>query len=165
MLIPIYEDTDDPRFHKAEQQKLSTTSLEAVLHSKYKSAKARNMKYALHTFQENYSIGKNYDRFTQCRDDALTHHFHKQITSPESSYLLNSQYRPIIIKMHREDNYQKTIQLLHEELDHFISLSRSQAEQIKRYEKLQKKSHQLIEKLTNDIDKANASKLHSFKKK
>ena len=67
--------------------------------------------------------------------------------------------------MHQEDNCQKTIKLLHEELDHFISLSRSQAEQIKRYEELQKKSHQLIEKLTNDIDKANASKPHSFKKK
>jgi hypothetical protein len=38
---------------------------------------------------------------------------------------------------------------LKEELDYFIKLSQAQAEQLKKYEKLQHQSHQLIASLTD----------------
>ena len=40
-------------------------------------------------------------------------------------------------------------QALREELDHFIRLSQVQAEQLKRYQNLQRRSHQMILKLIN----------------
>ena len=39
------------------------------------------------------------------------------------------------------------VQALREELDHFIRLSQVQAEQLKRYQNLQRRSHQMILKL------------------
>ena len=42
-------------------------------------------------------------------------------------------------------------QALREELDHFIRLSQVQAEQLKRYQNLQRRSHQMILKLINQI--------------
>ena len=40
-----------------------------------------------------------------------------------------------------------------EELDYFIKLSQAQAEQLKKYEKLQQRSHQLIASLTVKSEK------------
>jgi 1,2-phenylacetyl-CoA epoxidase PaaB subunit len=50
-------------------------------------------------------------------------------------------------------NNNDIINALKEELDHFIKLSQVQAEQLKKYEKLQKRSHQLIASLTDKSEK------------
>ena len=42
---------------------------------------------------------------------------------------------------------QDNIETIKEELDHFIRLSHAQAEQLKQYAKLQKRSHKLINTL------------------
>lgn len=46
-------------------------------------------------------------------------------------------------------NNDDSIEALKEELDYFIKLSQTQAEQLKKYEKLQQRSHQLIISLKN----------------
>ena len=55
------------------------------------------------------------------------------------------------------------IQALKDELDHFIRLSQSQAEQIKKYVELQKRSHLLILKLQERINQSTKPSV-SFKK-
>ena len=49
--------------------------------------------------------------------------------------------------MNPDQAQNEEMQALREELDHFIKLSQIQAEQLKRYQKLQQRSHQLILKL------------------
>ena len=49
--------------------------------------------------------------------------------------------------MNSDQAQNEEMQALREELDHFIRLSQIQAEQLKRYQKLQQRSHQLIHKL------------------
>ena len=46
-------------------------------------------------------------------------------------------------------NNHDIINALKEELDYFIKLSQAQAEQLKKYEKLQQRSHRLIASLTD----------------
>ena len=58
----------------------------------------------------------------------------------------------------------ETVEQLKEELEHFILLSNAQADQLKRYEELQKKSHKLIEKLKIELDQAKPKKTYNFKK-
>ena len=55
------------------------------------------------------------------------------------------------------------IQALKDELDHFIRLSQAQAEQIKKYVELQKRSHLLILKLQERIHQSKKPSV-SFKK-
>ena len=50
-------------------------------------------------------------------------------------------------------NNNDIINALKEELDYFIKLSQAQAEQLKKYEKLQQRSHQLITSLTDKSSK------------
>ena len=50
-------------------------------------------------------------------------------------------------------NNNDIINALKEELDYFIKLSQAQAEQLKKYEKLQQRSHQLIASLTDKSKK------------
>lgn len=45
----------------------------------------------------------------------------------------------------------ENISLLKKELDHFIQLSNAQSEQLKKYAALQKRSHELINKLTKKL--------------
>ena len=49
--------------------------------------------------------------------------------------------------MNPDQAQNEEMQALREELDHFIRLSQIQAEQLKRYQKLQQRSHQLIRNL------------------
>ena len=51
---------------------------------------------------------------------------------------------------------QKNIEIIKEELDHFIRLSQAQAEQLKQYAKLQKRSHSLIRTLLKRLNEKGA---------
>ena len=56
-------------------------------------------------------------------------------------------------------NNNDIINALKEELDYFIKLSQAQAEQLKKYEELQQRSHQLIASLTDKSEKISWKKL------
>ena len=56
------------------------------------------------------------------------------------------------------------MQALREELDHFIRLSQVQAEQLSRYQKLQQRSHQMILKLHDQLERLKTLKSTSFRK-
>ena len=56
------------------------------------------------------------------------------------------------------------LQALREELDHFIRLSQVQAKQLKRYQNLQRRSHQMILKLINQIKELKSIESASFRK-
>ena len=56
------------------------------------------------------------------------------------------------------------IQLLHEELDHFIRLSQVQAEQLERYQILQQRSHRMIQKLHYQLTQLRELRSTSFRK-
>ena len=47
---------------------------------------------------------------------------------------------------------QDNIEIIKEELDHYMRLSVAQAEQLKRYAKLQKRSHKLIKNLLQRLN-------------
>ena len=51
---------------------------------------------------------------------------------------------------------QKNIEIIKEELDHFIRLSQAQAEQLKQYAELQKRSHSLIRTLLKRLNEKGA---------
>ena len=65
------------------------------------------------------------------------------------------------------DNFSE-IDNLKDELNHFIKLSQVQAEQLKRYQELQQRSHRLIAKLHEQLENLKARKdqdnLYNFKK-
>ena len=52
---------------------------------------------------------------------------------------------------------QKNIEIIKEELDHFIRLSHAQAEQLKQYAELQKRSHTLINTLLQRLNETGSS--------
>ena len=56
------------------------------------------------------------------------------------------------------------LQALREELDHFIRLSQVQAEQLERYQSLQRRSHQMILKLNDQLEKLRSMGSTSFRK-
>ena len=56
------------------------------------------------------------------------------------------------------------IQALREELDHFIRLSQVQAEQLERYQTLQQRSHRMILKLKDQLEKLRSNGPISFRK-
>ena len=56
------------------------------------------------------------------------------------------------------------MQSLREELDHFIRLSQVQAEQLTRYQDLQRRSHQLILRLNDQLQQLKATGSTSFRK-
>ena len=56
------------------------------------------------------------------------------------------------------------LQALREELDHFIRLSQVQAEQLARYQNLQRRSHQMILKLNDQLEKLRSMGSTSFRK-
>ena len=56
------------------------------------------------------------------------------------------------------------LQALREELDHFIRLSQVQAEQLERYQSLQRRSHQMILKLNNQLERLRSKESISFRK-
>ena len=56
------------------------------------------------------------------------------------------------------------LQALREELDHFIRLSQVQAEQLERYQSLQRRSHQMILKLNNQLERLGSMGAISFRK-
>ena len=69
--------------------------------------------------------------------------------------------------MNPDQAQNEEMQALREELDHFIRLSQIQAEQLKRYQKLQQRSHQLIRKLRLQLKESEDTKTSesiSFKK-
>ena len=53
---------------------------------------------------------------------------------------------------------------LREELDHFIRLSQVQAEQLSRYQELQQRSHQIILKLHDQLERLKTLGSTSFRK-
>ena len=60
--------------------------------------------------------------------------------------------------MNPDQAQDEEMQALREELDHFIRLSQIQAEQLKRYQKLQQRSHQLIRKLRLQLKQPEATR-------
>ena len=56
------------------------------------------------------------------------------------------------------------VQALREELDHFIRLSQVQAEQLERYQTLQQRSHRMILKLKDQLEKLRSNGPISFRK-
>ena len=69
--------------------------------------------------------------------------------------------------MNPDQAQNEEMQALREELDHFIRLSQIQAEQLKRYQKLQQRSHQLISNLRLQLKESEDTKTSesiSFKK-
>ena len=69
--------------------------------------------------------------------------------------------------MNSDQTQNGEMQALREELDHFIRLSQIQAEQLKRYQKLQQRSHQLIRNLRIQLkepEDTKPSESISFKK-
>ena len=60
--------------------------------------------------------------------------------------------------MNPDQEQDDEMQALREELDHFIRLSQIQAEQLKRYQKLQQRSHQLIRKLRLQLKQPEATR-------
>ena len=60
--------------------------------------------------------------------------------------------------MNPDQSQHEEMQALRQELDHFIRLSQIQAEQLKRYQKLQQRSHQLIHKLRLQLKEPEATK-------
>ena len=53
---------------------------------------------------------------------------------------------------------------LREELDHFIRLSQVQAEQLSRYQELQQRSHRIILKLNDQLERLKTLGSTSFRK-
>ena len=53
---------------------------------------------------------------------------------------------------------------LREELDHFIRLSQVQAEQLSRYQELQQRSHQIILRLNDQLERLKTLRSTSFRK-
>ena len=53
---------------------------------------------------------------------------------------------------------------LREELDHFIRLSQVQAEQLSRYQELQQRSHQIIFRLNDQLERLKTLGSTSFRK-
>ena len=53
---------------------------------------------------------------------------------------------------------------LREELDHFIRLSQVQAEQLSRYQELQQRSHQIILRLNDQLERLKTLGSTSFRK-
>ena len=51
-----------------------------------------------------------------------------------------------------------------EELDHFIRLSQVQAEQLSRYQELQQRSHQIILRLNDQLERLKTLRSTSFRK-
>ena len=66
--------------------------------------------------------------------------------------------------MPADDTPSGELQTLREELDHFIRLSQVQAEQLVRYQSLQRRSHRMILKLNDQLEKLRSRGSTSFRK-
>jgi len=64
--------------------------------------------------------------------------------------------------MSEDETLAGELQALREELDHFIRLSQVQAEQLARYQNLQRRSHQMILKLINQVKELKSMESTSF---
>ena len=56
------------------------------------------------------------------------------------------------------------VEILREELDHFIRLSQVQAKQLSRYQELQQRSHRMILKLSDQLKLSQSIEPISFRK-
>ena len=56
------------------------------------------------------------------------------------------------------------VEILREELDHFIRLSQVQAKQLSRYQELQQRSHRMIMQLNDQLEELRSKGTISFRK-
>ena len=66
--------------------------------------------------------------------------------------------------MPENESHSSELLALREELDHFIRLSQVQAEQLSRYQVLQQRSHRIILKLNDQLERLKTLGSTSFRK-
>ena len=66
--------------------------------------------------------------------------------------------------MSEDKSHSDELLAIREELDHFIRLSQVQAEQLSRYQELQQRSHQIILKLHDQLERLKTLGSTSFRK-